>query len=155
VKFDFQRAILPGALAELLEFDCKIFGAFPSDLFEPEEWECFESYWMFADGAKVGCSAFQHNVDYDQTPKEACLYIASTGILPQYQGRGFGLKQKEWQILYARQHGFSNIVTNMRRSNTKIIRLNEKLGFRFRSIDAGYYADPTEDAVVMEKSVVA
>ena len=28
----------------------------------PEDWNNYESYWMFVDGIKVGCTAFQHDV---------------------------------------------------------------------------------------------
>src|ERR1039458_1100290 len=126
----FQKAKLPEELNNLLDFDRKTFGSFPNDLFEPEDWGDCESYWMFVDGIKVGCSAFQHNIDYDEKPRSGYLYIASTGILPEFQSRGFGRKQKEWQIEYACHHGFSMIVTNMRQSNTHIIRLNQSLGFR-------------------------
>jgi ribosomal protein S18 acetylase RimI-like enzyme len=149
----FHRATLPGELNDLLEFDRRTFGAFPDDLFEPEDWSGCVSYWMFVDGIKVGCSAFQHNVDYDEEPRSGYLYIASTGILPEFQGRGFGKKQKQWQIEYARQNGFAMIVTNMRQSNTRIIRLNRSLGFKYRGLDAEYYHHPDEPAVVMELSL--
>jgi ribosomal protein S18 acetylase RimI-like enzyme len=46
--------------------------------------------------------------------------------------------------------GFELIVTNMRKSNSPIIKLNEKLGFTIREISPGYYSDPSEDAIVME-----
>jgi ribosomal protein S18 acetylase RimI-like enzyme len=38
----------------------------------------------------------------------------------------------------------------MRKSNQRIIRLNEPLGFQPRLIEPGYYHDPSEDALVME-----
>ena len=79
--------------------------------------------------------------------------MASTGILPEFQGRGLGRKQKEWQVGYARDHGFSAIVTNMRKSNVKIKRLNESVGFKFRCLEADYYHEPDEAAVVMELSL--
>jgi ribosomal protein S18 acetylase RimI-like enzyme len=105
--------------------------------------------------SSVGCSAFQCNVDYDEEPKVGCLYVASTGILPEFQGKGLGRKQKEWQIEDARNHGFSVIATNMRQSNAPIIHLNQSLGFKFRTSEADYYHDPDEPAVVMELSLLA
>jgi ribosomal protein S18 acetylase RimI-like enzyme len=151
----FQKATLPGDLDDLLEFDHRTFGAYPDDLFEREDWSGCVSYWMFVNGIKVGCSAFQHNVDYDGAPRSGCLYIASTGILPEFQGRGFGKKEKQWQIEYAHRNGFAMMVTNMRQSNTRIIRLNRSLGFRYRGLDAAYYHNPDEPAVVMELSLKA
>ena len=73
--------------------------------------------------------------------------------MPEYQGKGFGRKQKEWEVEYARQNGFSSIVTNMRESNHRIIRLNEALGFKFRENVPDYYTLPVEAAIVMELSV--
>ena len=64
-----------------------------------------------------------------------------------------GAKQKEWQIEYARQHGFEGIVTNMGESNVRLIRLNEKFGFKTRGIAPGYYSNPEERALVMELKV--
>jgi [ribosomal protein S18]-alanine N-acetyltransferase len=67
--------------------------------------------------------------------------------LPEHRRKGYGQTLKEWQIVYAREHGFKVIVTNMRRSNDPIIALNEKLGFTTREISAEYYSEPDEDAI--------
>ena len=150
---DFQQATLPADLNELLDFDRRIFAQFPDDLFNAEEWYSCYTYWMLVDGIKVGCCALEWHVDFDETPRKDCLYLASTGVLPEYQGKGFGRKQKEWQIEYARSNRFSSVVTNMRASNDRIIRLNEAVGFRFRERVADYYATPTEAAIVMELSI--
>lgn len=152
---EFKEAILPLDLDELLDFDRRIFGQFPADLFSAEDWSSCHSYWMEVDGIKVGCCAVEWNVDFDEKPRKGCLYLVSTGILPEYQGKGFGRKQKIWQIEYARQNGFSSIVTNMRESNHRIIRLNEALGFEFRVKVPAYYAIPVEAAIVMEFSLAS
>jgi len=101
----------------------------------------------------VGCSAFIRNVDYDDAPREGCLHIVSTGVLPEARGRGLGRKQKEWQFEFARREGFHTIVTNMRRSNAQIIHLNSELGFEERKIHPNFYVDPQEDAIVMERRI--
>jgi ribosomal protein S18 acetylase RimI-like enzyme len=150
MNIEFRKAKVPDEIEALFEFDQKAFAAFPGDLFDPEDWAEFESFWMLVDGQTVGCSAFVHDVDYNQQPRPKCLYIISTGVLPEFQGRGFGTEQKRWQIDYARQRGFEVIVTNMRESNSRIIRLNEKFGFTTRGAVPGYYANPEERAVVME-----
>ena len=150
---EFKKAILPGELDDLLEFDRRIFGSFPDDLFDPEDWSNMKPFWMYVDAARVGCCAFQHDTDYNEQPRKGYLYIASTGILPEFQGKGLGRKQKEWQIEYARDHGFSVIVTNMRESNLKMRRLNESVGFNFRCLETDYYDDPEEAAYVMEFSL--
>jgi ribosomal protein S18 acetylase RimI-like enzyme len=147
---EFRQAKLPDELEYLYQFDQRIFADYPGDLFTLEDWREFDSYWMLEEGQVVGCAAFHPNVDYDLTHRPGCIHIVSTGILPEYRGRGLGRKQKEWEIKHARAHGFQVIVTNMRRSNERMIRLNEQFGFRLRLIDPGYYHDPPEDALVME-----
>jgi ribosomal protein S18 acetylase RimI-like enzyme len=150
MNVEFSKAKIPEEIDALLEFDRKVFSAFPTDLFSPEEWAEYESYWAIADGETVGCTALIHNVDYDEKPRPKSLYVASTGVLPEFQGLGLGTKQKQWQIDYAKQHGFTLIVTNMRESNIKSIKLNEKFGFNRRTLVPEYYLDPTEKALVME-----
>jgi GNAT superfamily N-acetyltransferase len=153
MNIEFRKAIIPDEIEALYKFDHIAFESFPADLFDLEEWAEYESYWMIVDGTTVGCSAFPHNVDYDERPRPKCLWIVSTGILPELWGQGLGTKQKAWQIEYARQRGFELIVTNMRQSNIRIIKLNEKFGFKLREVVPGYYDDPDEAAVVMELKV--
>jgi ribosomal protein S18 acetylase RimI-like enzyme len=150
MKIEFRSVKVPEEIEALCEFDRKAFASFPGDIFDPEDWAGYESYWMIVDGEIVGCSAFVHDVDYDEQSKPKSLYIMSTGVLPEFQGRRLGAEQKRWQIEYARQRGFEVIVTNMRESNVRIIRLNGKFGFKIREIVPGYYSDPEERAVVME-----
>ena len=147
---EFKKVIVPDEIDALCEFDRKAFHAYPSDIYTPEDWQECESYWLIVDGKTVGCTAFEHNMDYDEQNCPGYLYISSTGVSPEFQGQGFGDMQKKWQIEYAKRNGFTRIVTNMRQSNERIIRLNEKFGFKQRKIDPHYYEDPDEAAVVME-----
>ena len=149
-----ERVVVPDEIEALCDFDRKAFGPYPQDVFSPQWWEKCESYWMIADGRVVGCTAFLLNADYDAQPRPGCLCIDSTGVLPEFQGRGFGRQQKEWQIRYARDGGFAEIVTVMRQGNTRIIRLNESLGFTLRQIDDHYYPDG-EPGIVMELNLTA
>jgi ribosomal protein S18 acetylase RimI-like enzyme len=105
---------------------------------------------------KIGCCAFQRNVDFREDLDRAnvrtrkTLYIVTTGILPQFQRMGFGSLLKSWQISYARFHGFDRIVTNTRSRNRGMIALNEKFGFEVVRVSADYYSSPREATVVME-----
>jgi GNAT superfamily N-acetyltransferase len=155
LRVEFKKAIIPEEIESLCEFDRRAFHAYPNDVFTPETWSQCESYWMSIDGKTVGCSALKHNVDYDGRPRRNCLYILSTGVLPEFQNQGFGTMQKEWQIEYARHHGFAVIVTNMRQSNAKIIHLNQKLGFQIRKLVPNDYHDPDEPAIVMELQLIS
>ena len=52
MDIEFKKAVLPADIDRLMEFDLKIFGQFPDDIFDLEEWSDFESYWMYANGIK-------------------------------------------------------------------------------------------------------
>jgi GNAT superfamily N-acetyltransferase len=157
MKVSFGKAVLPGEKERLVAFDHKVFRR--ADWFRSGDWDRYESYWMLVNGRKVGCCAFERNSDFDNSdnsvaPEGSSLYIASTGILPQHRGKGFGVRFKRWQIAWARRHGFTRIVTNCRRSNRAIIRLNEKFGFHIvQTTTDNYYRQPPEPAVVMELKI--
>jgi GNAT superfamily N-acetyltransferase len=129
----FRQATLPRDRGALIAFDRAVFG---SDAFFPEQWDQYEAYWMSVDGRRVGCCAFKRHTDFSHTPdgtdppRRGSLYIVSTGILPQYERKGFGQRFKRWQIAWARRRGFTRIVTNSRCSNRAMIRLNQKVGFK-------------------------
>jgi GNAT superfamily N-acetyltransferase len=155
MKIAFKKVVLPGEKERLVAFDQKVFRR--SDWFRADDWDRYESYWMVVNGTKVGCCAFERAADFevdpdkDSAPRSGSLYIASTGILPQHRGKGFGARFKRWQIAWARRHRFTRIVTNCRRSNRAIMRLNEKFGFHIlQTTTSNYYRQPQEPAVVME-----
>lgn len=150
MTIEFKKAILPDDLEALCAMDIRIFGRFPADLFTPEIWQGLETYWMLCDGERMGCAAFIHHSDHDGTLRPGSLHIMTTGVLPELQGRGFGELQKAWQIEYARQHGFSRIITNTRQSNHRMIALNKKLGFQEIMVVPDFYQEPDEPAIVME-----
>jgi ribosomal protein S18 acetylase RimI-like enzyme len=146
----FRKALIPDELDALCEFDRRTFNAYPADLYSPDAWRKLEPYWMVVDGKTVGCSAFRFHSDYDGSPRCGTISISTTGVLPEFQNRGFGRLQKEWQIEHAKLNGFSRMVTCVRESNERIIRLNKKLGFKTLRLYPEYYKDPEEAAIVME-----
>jgi ribosomal protein S18 acetylase RimI-like enzyme len=150
INIEFRRTVLPDEVEALCHFDRKVFGSYPDDLFSPEDWAELESYWVITDGITVGCVALKRDVDYDEEPKPGSLYIESTGLLPKYQRQGYGAKIKEWQIDYAKKHGFKVIVTNARESNIASVRLNQRFGFTICDTVPDYYSNPDESATVME-----
>lgn len=152
---EFRRAILPKEIRSLVIFDHKAFPEYPTDWFDQDDWEACEAWWMLVNHRKVGCCAFELHVDFREYRKNphlhGSLYIVTTGILPRLQGKGFGRLLKKWQLLYARRRGFTRVVTNTRKGNTPIIRLNKKFGFKVIRIARNYYEDPREPTVVMER----
>ena len=156
---EFRPARIPAELRSLVLFDHKAFAAYPSDWFDSAHWRTYQAWWLILNGRKIGCCALQPNVDFQgdapdhkQTPaRKGSLYIASTAILPTYRGLGLGSLFKAWQISYASQHGFARIITNTRKSNKPMIRLNQKFGFKIVRTVRAYYFDPSEPTVVMER----
>ena len=149
---EFRQAMLPQDIRSLLAFDAKVFPA--ADRFDADYWKTVESWWLFAGKTKIGCCAFEKNVDFHEENgaprRKGSLYIATTGILPRFQNQGFGLLLKSWQIAYARYHGYDRIITNCRKRHTRMIALNRQFGFRIIRTVPRYYAEPADSAVFME-----
>jgi GNAT superfamily N-acetyltransferase len=151
---EFKKAVVPDEIEALSDFDRRAFHLHPQDVFTPELWKRYESYWMVAEGRTVGCAAFLPDADYDERRRPRCLYIASTGILPEFQNQSFGKQLKQWEIEFAKERGFERLVTLMRRGNDRIIRLNTSLGFVVRQ-DARFVYSNGEPGVVMELELSA
>ena len=155
---EFRKAVLPAEIRSLVIFDHKAFHEYPADWFRRDDWNTCEPWWMIVDHRKVGCCAFEHHVDFgNDSPGRGCnpsrrgsLYIVTTGILPEFQRLVLGTLLKNWQVAYARFHGFTRIVTNTRKRNRPMIRLNEKFGFKAIRTTPDYYQSPREPTVVME-----
>jgi ribosomal protein S18 acetylase RimI-like enzyme len=154
MMLELRRAVLPQDGQALWELDVEIFGV---DAFTPQVWLSLESFWVMVDGQVAGCAAFIRDADFQEdlsqdgeNPAQAgTLYIQSTGLRLAYRGQGLGNRVKAWQIEYARKNGFRRMVTNCRESNTRMIGINEKFGFRTVRCTPEYYADG-EATVVME-----
>jgi len=153
MRTEIRKAVLPRELRSLVALDRKIFPV--SDRFRPSDWMRYESYWLLLDGRKIGCCAFQKHATFELDDQvdprlQGSLYVATTGIVPCFQGMGFGDLLKSWQVAYARHHGFTRIVTNTRKRNQAMISLNRKHGFKVIETALRYYTDPADSAVVME-----
>ncbi len=140
MRVEFRKVLLPSELPALMSFDRKIFPA--ADRFDAAYWQDVESWWMFVDGKKAGCCAFER--------RGKTLYLSTTGLLPPFQGRGLGALLKSWQIAYARYHGFRRLSAHCRKSNKRMIALNQEFGFRMVRTIRGYYTGPGDAAVLME-----
>jgi len=153
---EFRKVDAHREIRSLMAFDRKVFRA--SDRFPADYWKGCESYWMLVGDTKVGCCAFQRHVDFQEDiredglnpPLQGSLYISTTGVLPKYQGMGFGQLMKCWQNSYARFHGFSRMVTNTRKQNAAMVALNRKFGFETVRATPAYYRSPPDATVVME-----
>lgn len=140
----------------LEEMDRRIFP--PGDRYLAANWAEYETYILFKDGEAIGACAFLRGRSLTRNGEPtirdpASLYIASTGILPAHQGRGYGKLLKEFQRVFARENGFRRLVSICRKRNTTIQGLNWKLGFCITRKIPRYYHDPEDAGVVMELSL--
>lgn len=146
MRTEFRKAVVPKEIQALLAFDAKVFPA--ADRFDADYWRACESHWLLVDNKKIGCCAFEKNIKAPR--RRGSLYISTTGVLPRYQNLGFGPLIKAWQVAYARYYGFNRIITNCRKSNSRMIALNRQFGFRIVRTIPRYYSEPVEPAVLME-----
>jgi ribosomal protein S18 acetylase RimI-like enzyme len=151
---EFREAVLPDDGLALWRLDVAIFGR---DAFPLEDWLSLESYWIVVDGQVAGSAAFIRDVEFQEdlpgeqenTEQPGTIYIQSTGLLPEFRGRGLGKQIKGWQIEFAKRNGFRRILTNCRESNAAMLSINQKFGFQAIRITPDYYEDG-EATVVME-----
>ncbi len=148
MNVEFRKAQLPAELRALVRVDHKIF--LKADWFPPSYWKLSEPYWLLLDGVRAGCCAFDLRHDDAGPLRAGSLYIASTGVLPKFQGLGLGRLMKAWQLSYAHNHGFTRLLTTTRGKNVRMIALNKKFGFQIVKKIPNYYAGPPDSAIVME-----
>ena len=78
-------------------------------------------------------------------------HIATIAIAPQHQGQGWGTFFLN--NLLSMADGADFAILEVRRSNTRAIRLYEKMGFYVNGVRYHYYQDG-EDALIMRKELV-
>ena len=75
---EFKKVIVPQAIKDLCDFDRRVFHRHPQDLFDPEDWNLFKSYWVVADAQVVGCTVLMHDVDYNEEPRPGLRGVPET-----------------------------------------------------------------------------
>jgi len=141
--------ILPASLRDLnalhkLERAC----------FDQDAWSLFDliAVLTFPDVVRLKAVADGQMVGFiagDPRPSQGFSWIATIGVLPEYQGNGIG--RALLRACESRLHT-PRIRLSVRMGNTVAIRLYEKEGYQHVDIWRAYYNDG-EDALVMEKSV--
>ena len=81
------------------------------------------------------------------------IHIANLAVHPKERRRGIG--ESLVQYLINRSEGFRWIALEVRESNRGARKLYEKLGFHRKGIRRNYYTNEIEDAVIMQKDLIA
>ncbi len=81
------------------------------------------------------------------------LQINSVAVSLNYRGRGIGLALLNTVVKLGRQLGVANILLEVRRSNTAARALYRRLAFKETGQRGAYYSRPSEDAVILSKSL--
>jgi len=76
-------------------------------------------------------------------------YNNAIGVLPEYEGHGFGRAMLEQMHERAREQGAERILLEVRADNPRAQRLYERNGYRAIHVRRGYYDDGT-NAIIME-----
>lgn len=76
-------------------------------------------------------------------------YIANVAVHPDFRRRGIATALVRRVLLYARRNRMAFLTLEVRESNAGAIGCYRKLGFGEVGRRKGYYANPTEDAVLM------
>ena len=79
--------------------------------------------------------------------------IANVAVTKSYRGQGIAISLINHAIDYAKSKNVSNMMLEVRESNTPAIKLYEKLGFATVGIRKNYYTQPKENALLMTKTI--
>lgn len=75
--------------------------------------------------------------------------ITNVAVRPEDQGNGIGQQMLEELLRIGKNEGLQQYTLEVRKSNTKAIRLYEKLGFMEEGIRKSFYDKPVEDGIIM------
>ncbi len=81
------------------------------------------------------------------------IEIANFAVSPEHRRKGIGKMMMERVFWEAKRSGCSNVVLSVRESNLPALNLYAESGFVEVERRKGYYRFPTEDAIIMMKSL--
>lgn len=79
--------------------------------------------------------------------------LESIAVAPEWQRQGFGRALLEAAVAWAESVGTADLRLEVRTGNASARRLYERNGFETEGIRRGYYANPVEDAVCMNRKL--
>ena len=77
------------------------------------------------------------------------LHINNLAVHPHHRHRGYGLALVQHVLDAGARHGAERATLEVRRSNGVALHLYDRLGFTIVATRPGYYANPTEDALIL------
>ena len=78
--------------------------------------------------------------------------IQDIAVLPEYQSQKLGTKMLCKVIKLCKKQGVTKLTLEVRSSNQKAISLYQQFDFKEIALRKNYYKNPTEDAIIMQKS---
>ncbi|MGA2481863.1 MAG: ribosomal protein S18-alanine N-acetyltransferase [Candidatus Acidiferrales bacterium] len=81
------------------------------------------------------------------------MEILNFAVLPEHRRQGFGKRLLETAVRENRREGAARAYLEVRASNSAAIAFYKANGFKLFGRRPSYYADPVEDAVVMERKL--
>lgn len=122
--------------------------------------EKIETYWIKVNGEKVGIISIERDsapgatYDAESEVSPGSIYLILIGLIPGWQGKGFGKLAMEWlKVMVRSRKGYTRIVSNLRQSNTPSLKLHTSMGFREIALKWSYYSDPNENSPVLELKI--
>jgi ribosomal-protein-alanine N-acetyltransferase len=81
------------------------------------------------------------------------LHINTVAVRPELRRQGLARMLLEYVFREASARGARHVLLEVRRSNVAAIRLYEELGFAVEAVRAGYYPSPSEDALILGRTL--
>jgi ribosomal-protein-alanine N-acetyltransferase len=88
-------------------------------------------------------------VCFQRVEHEAEIY--RIGVVPTWQGRGYGGWLLKHFLDWARRHRVSRVLLEVREGNQPAVALYESAGFMLAERRHRYFSAPPEDALVLER----
>lgn len=79
------------------------------------------------------------------------LHLINLSVHPDRRRMGIGEDLARWTLSWAKENGARLATLEVRASNEAAKRLYEKLGFKVVAVRHGYYHEPKEDAIIMNR----
>ena len=81
--------------------------------------------------------------------------LLDIAVAPEARRTGIGEAMLATAVAYAEEHGAEKVWLEVREGNADALRLYKRYGFREVGRRKAYYASPVEDAVLMERKLIA